>query len=73
VLPEKPETESSGIRQIRYERRLSNRQGRWEREVAREFQRFDDAHLRADTRLRKEIRSVLTGWQKEIEKAMVRR
>lgn len=54
------------IRQLRYERRLSNRQGRWEREVDRRAMKEVELGF-------KEVDKILVRWHKEIGKAMVRR
>lgn len=56
------------IRQVRYERRLSRRQGRWERETVRGLQHALDQHVADSTRNFEEITKLLGRWSKEVSR-----
>jgi len=51
------------VRQIRFERRLSNRQGMWEREAARSIAGSFERQVG-------ELEGVLKRWHKQIEEAL---
>lgn len=56
------------IRQLRYERRLSNRQGRWEREADRALKRHGEDVSKGFA----QVGSILNRWGKEVSSALAR-